>query len=190
MAKHLIFITCLLFAFVLSSCQNKNKINGHWQEIPDHVGWINDFEDVLSAEEETNLTQLVKNYEKGTSVEIAVITIPATAVEADKFDDLVLRIANEWGVGKAEKNNGILIGISKGHKTIRISNGYGIEKVLTDEQTKDIITDFFIPNFRKGDFYNGLSNGIEALIKALNVEKNAVGAIVYQNLNFELGKSS
>lgn len=190
MAKHLIFITCLLLAFVLSSCKNKNKINGHWQEIPDHVGWINDFEDVLSAEEEKNLTLLVENYEKQTSVEIAVITIPATAVEADKFDDLVLRIANEWGVGKAEKNNGILVGISKGHKTIRISNGYGIEKVLTDEQTKDIITDFFIPNFRKGDFYNGLSNGIGALIKALNVKKNAVGAIAYQNLNFELRKSS
>lgn len=58
MAKHLIIITCLLLAFVLSSCQNKNKITGHWQEIPDHVGWINDFEDVLSAEEEKNLSQV------------------------------------------------------------------------------------------------------------------------------------
>ena len=40
---------------------------------------------------------------------------------------------------KSRKKNGILIGISKGYRKIRIQNENGIEKIITDEETKSII---------------------------------------------------
>jgi uncharacterized protein len=80
---------------------------------------------------------------------------------------LVLAIHNFWQVGKIHKNNGILIGISTAKRLIRINNGYGIEDRLTDEQTKAIIDDIIIPAFKKGDFFDGLKNAIQAIIKKI-----------------------
>jgi uncharacterized protein len=64
---------------------------------------------------------------------------------------------------KKEKNNGILILISTGHRRIRISNGYGIEKILSDTETKEIIDTIILPEFRNGEYFNGTKKGIIAL---------------------------
>jgi uncharacterized membrane protein YgcG len=76
-----------------------------------------------------------------------------------------LTIANNWGIGKKGKNNGILIGISTGLRKIRINNGYGIETKLTDTETKKIINDFILPEFEKGNYFEGTKNGLLALMQ-------------------------
>jgi len=85
----------------------------------------------------------------------------------DKFEDLSLHIAKTWGVGKKYKDNGILIAISKGYRQIRIQNGNGIEKIITDDETKEIIDKYFIPDFKKGKYYDGTLKGLIELIKLL-----------------------
>lgn len=78
-----------------------------------------------------------------------------------------MHIAQTWKIGKAEKDNGILIGISKGYRRIRIQNGNGIEKIITDEETKKIIENYFIPEFKKGEYYKGTLNGLREIINVL-----------------------
>jgi uncharacterized protein len=65
------------------------------------------------------------------------------------------------------KNNGIVIGISRGYRKMRIQNGKGIESVLTDEETKKIIDTSFIPHFREGKYYEGTINGLKNLMETL-----------------------
>lgn len=76
-----------------------------------------------------------------------------------------MAIANNWGVGKKGKNNGILIGISTGLRTIRIQNGYGIEAKLTDAETNKIIEDIILPKFKNGNFFEGTKSGLLALMQ-------------------------
>jgi len=137
--------------------------NDYWTKLPTPKGWVNDFEKIFTEEQEITLDSLIAEYEKSTSIEITVITIPTSATVKDRFDELTLHIAKNWGVGKKEKNNGILIGISKGYRTIRIQNGLGIEKLLSDKQTKQIIDQIIIPNFKADNIFNGVFEGIQEI---------------------------
>jgi uncharacterized protein len=83
------------------------------------------------------------------------------------FERYTLLMLRTWGVGKRQKNNGILIVIAPGLRRIRIQNGYGIEKVLTNEQTKTVLDKTFLPYFKEGKFYQGTKEGILAIMRTL-----------------------
>ena len=83
------------------------------------------------------------------------------------FQSYTLLMFRTWGVGTKEKNNGILIVIAPALRQIRIQNGYGIEKIITNEETKTIIDKNFIPHFREQKFYQGTREGILAMIRLL-----------------------
>jgi uncharacterized protein len=135
--------------------------------LPKPVGVVNDFERILSANQEKYLDSMIKAYEKKTTVQIALITIDTSMISRDKFENYVYRIANDWGVGQKEKNNGVTIGLSKGYRFMRIETGYGIRNILTDNETKKIIDEAFIPYFKKGQYFEGIVNGLEAIMKKI-----------------------
>ncbi|MEZ4805313.1 MAG: TPM domain-containing protein [Bacteroidia bacterium] len=161
-----------LFLFLcLKSCSPSEPV-GFWSSIPEPLGWVNDFEHLFTQKQLKSLDKLLSDNERKTSNEIAVITIPSNAVSKVNFDSTVLEIAKAWGIGKKVKNNGILIGISKGHRLIRICNADGITKLLSDSETKLIIETVFIPNFKKEDYFLGTFSGIQSLIKT--IDKNRI----------------
>ena len=128
-------------------------------------GYVNDFEDLFTDEQERYLERLIADYEKQSTNEIVIVTLsPYMAYDVD-FDKYALYLLNKWGVGKKGKNNGILIAISEGLKRMRIQNGYGIEAVLSDQQTKQIIDQLFIPRFKRGDYYKGVLDGVTEIMK-------------------------
>ena len=73
-------------------------------------------------------------------------------------------MANYWGIGKENKNNGIAIVFGKQIKQIRIQVGYGLENKLKDEEVKKIIADIIIPEFINDDFFNGIKKGLIEII--------------------------
>lgn len=137
-------------------------------QVPKQRGWVNDFVMLFSKEEKSYLDSLLSNYEKETSNEIAIVTIPDSWTTPEKFDSLIVAIHNQWGVGKKDKNNGILIGISPTLRKIRISNGYGIEAILTDDETKKIIESIIIPEYKQEHFFEGTKKGILAIQSKLH----------------------
>ena len=129
------------------------------------LGWTSDFEHIFSSDEILELDNLISKFEKETTNEIAIVTIEISWTAKEKFDSLVLAIARDWGVGKKGINNGIVIGISTGLRKIRISSGYGIEAKLTDAETKKIIDDIILPEFKQGNYFTGVRNGLLALMQ-------------------------
>lgn len=135
--------------------------------LPAPTSWVNDFENLFSQTEEEQLDSVIDAFEKKTTAQIAVVTIDTSSIEKDKFDELILRIAKKWGVGQKKKDNGVVIGISKGYRRIRICNGYGIEKVFSDEETKQIIDKYFTPKYKESAYFDGTYEGLTALINIL-----------------------
>jgi len=131
------------------------------------TGWTNDFEHILTAEQVVYLDSLVGNFEIETSIEIAIVTIDTSVVDKAGFEKFIKNLSNEWAVGKKGLNNGIVIGISAGLKKIRIHNGYGIEPMLSDIETKRIIDEIMIPEFRKAAYFEGIEKTIIAIISKL-----------------------
>lgn len=136
------------------------------------IGWVNDKEKLFSIEEEKQLDSIITAFEKETTIEIAIVTIDSLHTSKEKFEDFTLRIANKWRVGKPDKANGVLIGLSVGHRAIRIQNGFGIEKLITNEETKTIISNYFTPYFKKEEYFNGMKNGLIALTELLRSKLN------------------
>ncbi len=138
-----------------------------WDSLPQPVGYVNDYESLFSDTEEQSLDSLIRDFEKRTTIQIAVLTIDTSMTSSDNFDEFTLRIANAWGVGQKDKNNGALIGISRGYRRMRIQNGIGIERVLTDAETKKIIDTEFIPWYREAKYFEGTYQGLKALMSIL-----------------------
>ena len=136
-------------------------------EIPSSVGFVNDFEQLFSAAEIDSLTRLIVRLNKELDIQLAVVTLDYTYTNETDFDAYSLTLANAWGVGDSKKDNGILIAISKSIRKIRINNGYGIERNLSDTETAEVVNQQFIPNFRTGDFFKATTEGISALGKLI-----------------------
>lgn len=145
-----------------------------WDSLPKPIGWTNDLENIYSPAEEMILDSIISVFEKETSIEISIVTLDSTLTSVELFNDLALHIARTWGIGKKDKDNGILICISTGHRRIRISNGYGIEQMLTDEETNVLLNRYFLPKFKRTQFFQGTYDGLIALIKKLRDKSGKV----------------
>ena len=63
-----------------------------------------------------------------------------------------------------KKNNGLTIVVCNSCRQIGIATGYGTELILTDEICKKVIDETIIPEFKNGEFYNGIKKGVTELI--------------------------
>ncbi len=167
-----------LFPFLLMlvfSCAGQTRNSDRFPEI---LGWVSDYDNLYTPSEKHSLDSLLTSFEKQTTIEIALVTLRPDMLKADStsLKKYSLAMANEWRVGKKDTNNGILIAISNTYRNIRINNGYGIEEVITDEETKEIIDNGFLPDFKKGKMYEGTFNGIKCLMSKLveNMDKKNI----------------
>ena len=135
-------------------------------DFPAPSGFVNDFEGILTTRQEKKLDKIISKYERKTSNEIAIVTVDSIAPYPDLYH-YSLDLANSWGIGKKDKNNGILLIFSKKLRNIRIQTGKGLTKELTNEEAKRIIDQIIIPEFKKGDYYSGTEKGLLAIIKEL-----------------------
>lgn len=145
---------------------NSESAQSEVYDFPDPVGVINDFENILSSEEEKELEILIENQKKKTGDQMVIVTLDSIP-ESYTFFEYTLDLANYWGVGERNKNNGILIALSEAMRKVRIQNGYGIEERLTDWETKLVIDSLMIPEFKKGEHFNGLKAGLIGIGKEL-----------------------
>jgi uncharacterized protein len=153
--------------FDKSQTEEKYEVVTEKSIFPEPIGYVNDFENILTQEEEIELTNIIKEHEAKTTDQISIVTLKS--IEPYKsIDDYSLNLANYWGVGQKEKNNGVLIALGKNLRKIRIQNGYGIVERLTDEETKEIIDKIMIPKFKTDDYYQGILEGTNAIIEELN----------------------
>lgn len=159
-----LLIVFFLGLFVLTGfSQDLKKTNF---KFPERVGYVNDFEGIFTSEQVKTLNELIIKHEKETTNEIALVTISSFEPYASLFD-YSLALGNDWGIGKKGKNNGIVIVMGKQIRQIRIQVGYGLENKLKDEEAKRIIDSIIVPEFKKGDYYAGLENGLTEIIKEI-----------------------
>ena len=135
--------------------------------------WVLDTELVLTPAQITSLDSMYKAHEKITTNEIALVTTPDYGTDST-LERFVLNFGNKYGIGKKEKNNGVLIVFSNAMRQTRISTGYGTEKVLTNEIAKKIIDSVMIPYFKQAKTFEGLWEGSKAIITFLEKPENKI----------------
>ncbi|MBE8725838.1 TPM domain-containing protein [Flavobacterium hungaricum] len=122
---------------------------------------VYDYANVLSASEKTQLEEKLVRYSDSTSTQIVVITIES--LKGEDIGILTPKWAQEWGIGQAKEDNGVLILLAKTERKIWISPGYGLEDRLTAGIGGEITRNIIIPEFKAGSYYKGLDKGADAL---------------------------
>ena len=154
------FATLFLLLFAISIC--------HAQRIPDRPSpprLVNDYTNTLTASQVNSLEYKLRNYNDTTSTQIAVVFI--NDLQGTTAADFAYQIGEKWGVGTKE-NNGIVILVKPKNENkgeVFISVGYGLEQYVPDALAKRIIETQMIPAFKYNDYYGGVNNAIDSIIK-------------------------
>jgi uncharacterized protein len=119
-------------------------------EIPALTARIVDQADLLDAAQEAALSAELEAFEKKSSDQVVVLTIPA--LEGEALEDFANKTFRQWQLGQKQEDNGVLLLIARDDRKLRIEVGYGLEGTLTDALSSVIINQTIVPKFRSGDF--------------------------------------
>lgn len=125
--------------------------------IPDPLNFVSDYANVISSNTESELNAMLSSIEKTTSVEIAIVSMRSME---KGYKQVAEDVFNQWGIGKKDKDNGILIIFSLTDNTVRIEVGYGLEGVLPDGKVGELIDTRLGNNLNEQKIGGGLKNVI------------------------------
>lgn len=153
----------LVILFIMLSVSCKNEV--HEKITHDFV--VQDYSDLFSEVEEQKLLDKIINYQKLTTNEICIYTLDSVSSNKTILYHATT-LANTLGVGTEEKNNGLLILISKNNREIAIATGTGTEKTITDPIAKTIIDKTILPKFRDNLYFEGVNKGLDSIFVKWN----------------------
>jgi len=135
------------------------------QTFPPLRGRVVDAADLLNPQQEAELTARLEALETASSRQLVVATIPS--LEDRPIEDYGYQLGRHWGIGQGEANNGTILIVAPNDRKVRIEVGYGLEPILTDALTHQIIQSDILPRFRENDYPGGIIAGTSALIEQL-----------------------
>ncbi len=152
------------------------SVFAHGQEFPSKPNrLVNDYANVLSQHEASELEALLVKYDNETSVQIAIAIM--STLDGYPIDDYTFELGEKWGVGSGETDNGALIVVSIDERKMWIATGYGLEGTLPDALIKRIIQNEITPQFKGRRYYHGLKAGVDAMILATKGEYEGKGNV-------------
>lgn len=134
-------------------------------EFPPLTGRVVDNANLLDGQSKAQLTQMLQAHEQATGEQVVVVTLPN--LQGANIEDYGYQLGRHWGIGQKGKDNGALLIVARDERKLRIEVGYGLEDRLTDAQSSVIINQLITPAFKRGDFSQGISAGVAAMIQVL-----------------------
>jgi uncharacterized protein len=122
--------------------------------------WVNDYAGLLTQSEVESLNAKISAFEKKTDIEIAVAII--STLDGQDIDTYKNFLFRQWGVGKADRDNGLLLVIAPNEHKWGIEIGYGLEPYMSDWESKDLAENYLVPAFKQEAYYDGLDQFLDA----------------------------
>lgn len=138
---------------------------------PDPPRLVNDLANQLNPTERDALERKLVAYNDSTSSQIVVVTVPTLGDYP--IADYAFKLGTEWGVGQKGKNNGIVLLWAPKERKVFIATGYGLEGAVPDAIAKRIVSQVITPQFKAGQFYQGLNDGVDMIFKYASGEYKA-----------------
>ncbi|VWC92589.1 lipoprotein [Burkholderia contaminans] len=156
----------LAFVFALCALWGSNTYSD--ARVPPLTARVTDETGSLTEEQKTTLEQTLKVFEARRGTQISVLIVPTTGPES--IEQYSMRVVEQWKLGRKNVDDGALLIVAKNDRALRIEVGYGLEGVLTDATSNRIINETIVPRFRSGNFYEGISAGLDSIIRVANGE--------------------
>lgn len=133
--------------------------------VPD--GPVYDGADIISPDVEAALDARLREYNARTGRAVIVATVPDLGGQAIEPYATTL-FTDEWGIGGAERDQGLLLLVARDDRKMRIEVGYGLHPYFGGIMAGRVIRDVITPQFKAGDFDAGITQGVDAIITHLD----------------------
>lgn len=151
----------LLLLFCFSCACFSSNAQYDFPSPPSPIQFVNDYADLLTAAQEEALEQKLRAYQDSSSNQFVLISI--NSLGPNNLKRYSQGLAEFWGIGQENKNNGLLFLIAKNDREMRIEVGYGLESSLPDLLCSRILDKTVTPAFRVGNFYEGIDSAFSQL---------------------------
>ncbi|BFU59487.1 MULTISPECIES: TPM domain-containing protein [Rodentibacter] len=138
---------------------------------PTPFHYVNDYTNTLSSQQQQILENKLIAYGNSTSSQIAVVIVPTTGEY--EIADYAFALGDKWGIGRKQLNNGVLMLIAKNDRKVFIATGQGLEGVLPDAFLSQVIRHAILPQFKQGQYAQGINDGLNDIIAASQGEYGA-----------------
>lgn len=156
--RHTISVIALTAVIACQAMSIKDIPNVH---VADRSKFVADPTGVLSAAGLAKSDSIIASIWNQTSAEVVVAIVDT--LDGQDIDTAATDLFGQWGIGKSDKDNGVLILIAKDDRKAAIRTGYGIEGVLPDIYCGRILRGILFPAFKQGDYDGGLIGALEAV---------------------------
>jgi len=133
--------------------------------------YVNDYAKVLTPAEQGQLDVTLAAFQQKTSTQIFIALFPS--LDGGDVANTSIALASQWKIGQKGNDNGVLVSVFLKEHKIRIEVGYGLEGVLTDAVSGQIIRNDIAPAFQQGQYAQGLNQGVNAIMAVTQHEYKA-----------------
>lgn len=156
MKKHQLsaLILCVILLFSLASCGGKE--GDYSSRIPDasDMFYVLDTAEVITSATRNHIVSRNDALFALTGAQVVVACVPST--EGMDIGEYAMQMFNKWGIGSAERNNGVLILLSIQDDTYWVLQGKGLEELLPSGTLKQMVNADLEPHFAAKDYDAGV----------------------------------
>ncbi|MBI4649820.1 TPM domain-containing protein [Candidatus Desantisbacteria bacterium] len=165
-------INAFFYIIIFILCFLKIAVIAAKSDYPSPVGYVSDFANVISADDNRQMSNMIQELKGKTKVEVAVVTL--TTIGNETIETYAVKLFEKWKIGEKGKDTGIMILLAIKERKIKIEVGYGLEGVIPDGLAGQIIDKVMIPSLKTGDFSSGLKNGTMEVVRIISNEYKVI----------------
>ena len=130
--------------------------------------YVNDYANIIGEGAEGRITSALKSLREETGIEATVLTIYTRwgFESTGSLESFATGLFNDWGIGNAETNDGILVLVVSEDREMRVELGSGYGTAFNRE-AQDIIDRIFLPAFKADNYSQGIEDGTGAVIERI-----------------------
>lgn len=131
--------------------------------------YVTDRAGVIDSAAEQRLTGLLQELEQKTTARIVVLTVNST--DGLDIHQFAFERADQWKFGRNRAGASALVVVAVKDRKYRIEVGYDWEGILPDGYVGQVGRDYFVPNFRAGNYGQGIFEVTAVLAQTIAKEK-------------------
>jgi uncharacterized protein len=158
----------LALSLASSLAANGDPLIDFDNSLPTLTDPVMDQAQMISPSKRAELNEYLRSLRARGGPQVAVLTL--VDLNGLPVEQASIRVVDKWQLGSKEKDDGVLILISKSERAMRIEVGQGLEGAIPDAYAKRMIDQLMIPSFRQGDFGGGVEQAIYRIVELSNPE--------------------
>lgn len=159
--KHILLVLNIMLLALTASAAVYSVDDIPNVHLTDSTRYVSDPDNILSPAARARVDSIMADIRLNTTAEAVVVIVDD--IEGGDIDDFATELFTEWGIGKSDVDNGLLVLVAKDLRRAAIRPGYGLEGVLPDIVCAGILRQQMFPAFKAGDYDSGVINAADAL---------------------------